>query len=219
MAAPLKVGRMQAGPDEETILENWLAALPQGGGAGKLHLRHLATPLGPLLAGATEAGVVLLEFADPARLRRQGAALRRHFREAWVAADHPMLRRLEAELADYFAGRRRQFEVPLVFPGTPLQQALWQALTEIPWGERRSYEQMAAQLGVPAAVRAVGTCNGLNRLAILVPCHRLVNKDGRGLGGYGGGLWRKRRLLELEGSPPRGRPNVTPSPAGGRGLE
>lgn len=189
---------MTGNPDENAVLEQWLAPLPRRARAGALHLRGLDTPLGPLLAGASDAGLVLLEFADPARLRRQGAALRRHFGSDWVAADHPWLRQLRGELAEYFAGRRRHFEVPLRFPGTPLQQALWQALTEIPHGERRSYEQMAGQLGVPTAVRAVGTCNGLNRLAIVVPCHRLVNKDGRGLGGYGGGLWRKQRLLELE---------------------
>ena len=189
---------MTGNPDEPAVLEQWLAPLPRRARGGALHLHALDTPLGPLLAGATDAGLVLLEFADPARLRRQGAALRRHFGSDWVAADHPWLRQLRVELAEYFAGRRRRFEVPLLFPGTPLQQALWQALTEIPHGERRSYEQMATQLGVPAAVRAVGTCNGLNRLAIVVPCHRLVNKDGRGLGGYGGGLWRKQQLLKLE---------------------
>jgi AraC family transcriptional regulator of adaptative response/methylated-DNA-[protein]-cysteine methyltransferase len=188
---------MDALEQEEQLLDEWLGRLPQGSGAADLWLRRMPTPLGTLLAGATPAGIALLEFADPMRLRRAGAALRSHFGEDWVAADHPWLRQLESELSAYFNGRRHRFEVPLVFPGTPLQQSLWQALTEIPFGERRSYEQMAAQLGVPGAVRAVGTCNGINRLAIVVPCHRLVNKGG-GLGGYGGGLWRKQRLLELE---------------------
>jgi len=182
---------------EEDLLEQWLGRLPQGSGAADVWLRRMPTPLGTLLAGATAQGIVLLEFADAARLRRAGAALRKHFGEDWVAADHPWLRQLEGELSGYFNGRRHRFEVPLVFPGTPLQQSLWQALTQLPFGARRSYEQMAAQLGVPGAVRAVGTSNGINRLAIVVPCHRLVNKNG-GLGGYGGGLWRKQRLLELE---------------------
>ncbi|MDM4771817.1 methylated-DNA--[protein]-cysteine S-methyltransferase [Solimonas sp. SE-A11] len=189
---------MDALEQEEQLLDQWLERLPQGSGAADVWLRRMHTPLGTMLAGAAAQGVVLLEFADAARLRRAGAALRQHFGDDWTAADHPWLRQLEAELSAYFNGRRHRFEVPLVFPGTPLQQSLWQALTEIPHGERRSYEQMAAQLGVPGAVRAIGTCNGINRLAIVVPCHRLVNKDGRGLGGYGGGLWRKQRLLELE---------------------
>ena len=111
--------------------------------------------------------------------------------------EHPLLDRLKAELAEYFAGQRRSFEVPLHVSGSPFQERVWQELLKIPYGETRSYEDVARQTGSPDAVRAVGTANGSNRIAIVIPCHRVVNKGGK-LGGYGGGLWRKQRLLGLE---------------------
>jgi AraC family transcriptional regulator of adaptative response/methylated-DNA-[protein]-cysteine methyltransferase len=109
--------------------------------------------------------------------------------------DH--LRQLRAELTDYFAARRREFTVPLVYPGTEFEQRVWNQLLAIPCGETRSYQDLARTLGQPGASRAVGRANGMNRIAILIPCHRVVNQNGE-LGGYGGGLWRKRILLELE---------------------
>jgi len=111
------------------------------------------------------------------------------------------IRQLRAELAEYFAGRRRVFEVPLHVKGSPFQERVWQELVGIPYGETRSYEEIARRVGSPGAVRAVGQANGMNRIAIVLPCHRVVNKSGK-LGGYGGGLWRKERLLALE----RGQP-------------
>ena len=104
---------------------------------------------------------------------------------------------LPAELADYFAGARTTFDVPIVYPGTAFQQAVWEQLLRIPYGETRSYEDIAVAVGRPSAQRAVGMANGKNRIAIVIPCHRVVNKGGR-LGGYGGGLWRKQFLLDLE---------------------
>jgi len=98
---------------------------------------------------------------------------------------------------EYFAGSRREFTVPLVYPGTPFQVKVWEALRGIPYGETYSYEKLAWSVGIPRAQRAVGHANGQNRLAVLIPCHRVVNKDGK-LGGYGGGLWRKQLLLDLE---------------------
>ena len=114
-----------------------------------------------------------------------------------MPADHPHLQTLRGELAEYFAGTRKTFSVPLEAPGTPFEMRCWQALCEIPYGETRSYADVARTVGSPAAVRAVGRANGMNRIAIVIPCHRVVNKSGE-LGGYGGGLWRKRRLLHLE---------------------
>jgi len=105
--------------------------------------------------------------------------------------------RLVGELGEYFAGERRSFDVPLDAPGTDFQRAVWEHLLTIPYGQTRSYDQVARALGRAGAQRAVGRANGMNRIAILVPCHRVVQKDG-GLRGYGGGLWRKRWLLELE---------------------
>ena len=114
-----------------------------------------------------------------------------------VPGDHPHLRHLRTELEAYFADRLQAFTVPLFTPGTPFQEAVWQELRRIPHGETIAYETLAERIGKPAAVRAVGHANGLNRVSILIPCHRVVNKDGQ-LCGYGGGLWRKRLLLELE---------------------
>src|SRR5262249_26303073 len=105
--------------------------------------------------------------------------------------------RLRRELAEYFEGGCTQFSVSLTYPGTPFQRRVWEELLQIPHGETRSYEELARGIGSPEAVRGVGRANGQNRIAILIPCHRVVNKNGQ-LGGYGGGVWRKRQLLELE---------------------
>src|SRR5262249_20776153 len=119
-----------------------------------------------------------------------------------VPGTNEHLERLREELAGYFAGGLRSFSVPLVYPGSPFQRWVWEQLLLVPYGETRSYQELAAAIGNPAAVRAVGRANGLNRIAILIPCHRIVNKNGD-LGGYGGGLRRKQYLLNLEqvGSP------------------
>jgi AraC family transcriptional regulator of adaptative response/methylated-DNA-[protein]-cysteine methyltransferase len=155
------------------------------------------SPLGPLVACAGREGVTLLEFADRRGLAGQVDALRRATGAALVPGRNEHLEELEGELDEYFAGRRRAFDVPVHLAGTEFQRAVWQELLAIPCGETRSYEQVAAAVGRPGAQRAVGRANGQNRIAILIPCHRVVHKDGS-LCGYGGGLWRKRALLELE---------------------
>lgn len=162
-----------------------------------LHFRQLATPLGPMLAMAEEAGVVLLEFCDRPALSRELAELRDVHRYAAVPGDHPHLMTLENELAEYFAGRRVRFDVPIHAPGSPFDHTVWEALRGIPCGQTRSYRQIAEAIGRPTAVRAVAAANGRNRLAILLPCHRVIASDG-GLGGYGGGVARKAFLLKLE---------------------
>jgi AraC family transcriptional regulator, regulatory protein of adaptative response / methylated-DNA-[protein]-cysteine methyltransferase len=161
------------------------------------------TPLGPMIAGAIDEGVSLLEFADRRMLENQIKRLERLLRQPLVPGDHPYLRELREELEGYFAGTRRSFTVPLVFRGTPFEERAWRELQRIPYGETCSYAELATRVGVPAAQRAVGRANGMNRLAIIIPCHRVVNSDGK-LGGYGGGLWRKHWLLALEA---RGRPD------------
>lgn len=162
----------------------------------RVTVTSLDSPIGPLTVGATERGVCLLEFSDRRMLEVQLATVRQRIGPA-ISGTHPLLEQLRSELAEYFAGTRREFTVPLVYPGTPFQVKVWDALRLIPYGETYSYEKLAWSVGAPAAQRAVGHVNGLNRLAILIPCHRVVNKDGK-LGGYGGGLWRKQLLLELE---------------------
>ena len=164
-------------------------------------LAWIETPLGPMIAGANDSGVCVLEFTDRRMLEQQLATLRKRFNAAFVPGEHRHLDRLRDQLQEYFAGGRQTFTVPLAAPGTPFEERVWRALQEIPYGETRSYADIARQVGSPAAVRAVGRANGMNRIAIVIPCHRVVNKSGE-LGGYGGGLWRKRRLLHLESRGP-----------------
>jgi AraC family transcriptional regulator of adaptative response/methylated-DNA-[protein]-cysteine methyltransferase len=158
------------------------------------------TPLGPMVAAAIDDGVCLLEYTDPVRLAMQAAQLRSRVSSRIVTGDHAHLAALREQLADYFAGALKQFTLPLVARGTPFEERVWQALLRIPYGQTRSYLEIARELGSPEGQRAVGRANGLNRIAIVIPCHRVVNHGG-GLGGYGGGLWRKDRLLDLERGP------------------
>jgi AraC family transcriptional regulator of adaptative response/methylated-DNA-[protein]-cysteine methyltransferase len=155
------------------------------------------SPVGPLVAAATDEGIILLEFGDLARLEEQATRLRRRFAGPLVVGEHPHLIHLGRELDAYFAGALRDFTVPLVVRGTPFEERVWDALRRIPHGTTCAYADIARAIGSPHATRAVGSANGRNRLAIVIPCHRVVNADGK-LGGYGGGLWRKKRLLELE---------------------
>lgn len=146
------------------------------------------SPIGPLLAAADEAGLRTLLFA----------------RDGHEARPEPAWRRSDARLADareqlaaYFAGGLREFDLRLAPRGTDFQLRVWRALGEIPFGETLSYGQLARRIGRPQAVRAVGAANGANPLPIVIPCHRVVGSDGR-LVGYGGGLEVKRALLDLE---------------------
>lgn len=155
------------------------------------------SPIGALVLGAVDAGVCLLEFGDERRVERQASALHKWFGGPVVRESHPHLDTLRQQLEEYFAGTRREFTVPLVVRGTPFEVATWNALLKIPYGSTVSYADIARTIDNPGAVRAVGSANGRNRIAIVIPCHRVVNTGGQ-LGGYGGGLWRKKRLLELE---------------------
>lgn len=158
---------------------------------------RFTTPLGPMLVGATDTQLCLLEFVDRRMLPTQVQRLRRRLGVVFVPDRNSIIEQTEAEVSAYFDGRLREFAVPIVTPGTEFQKAVWSALTRIPYGETVSYGDLAADVGRPAAARAVGTTNGLNALAIIVPCHRVIGTNGK-LVGYGGGLWRKKRLLELE---------------------
>ena len=159
--------------------------------------REIHSPLGALFAGASSDGICLLEFPEPDRLGPQLAAIRQRLGCVIEQGDSPHLKKLQRELAAYFAGTLKMFTVPLVMRGTPFQERVWSELRRIPYGETRSYEDLARTIGAPGAPRAVGHANGMNPVAIVVPCHRVINKNGR-LGGYGGQLWRKQSLLRLE---------------------
>ncbi|MEM6673867.1 MAG: methylated-DNA--[protein]-cysteine S-methyltransferase [Planctomycetota bacterium] len=164
---------------------------------GALVADRLTSKLGPLLAAATDDGLALLEFLDRRMLETQVDTLRRRFGAPVVPGRNAYIDRIERELDAYFAGSLRTFEVPLDVRGTPFQESVWRALRDVPYGRTTSYAELAAAIGRPGAARAVGRANGDNRIAIVLPCHRVVGADGQ-LTGYGGGLWRKRRLLELE---------------------
>lgn len=160
-------------------------------------ISRLSTPLGPMLAGAVDEGICLLEFTDRRMLETQLSRLTKRMKLQTASAGHPHFERLSDELREYFAGERRNFQVPMLTPGTEFQNRVWSALAHIPYGETRSYSEQAQAIESPQAVRAVARANGDNRLAILIPCHRVVGADGK-LTGYGGGLWRKEKLLALE---------------------
>ena len=159
-------------------------------------MAELDSPVGVLVAGVTDEGVCLLEFRDREILDAQVARIGDRVGPVKTGR-HTFLDQLRSQLEEYFDARRREITLPLVYPGSPFQKKVWNALRAIPYGETISYEELARRIGSPAAQRAVGHANGQNPLAIIIPCHRVINKGGK-LGGYGGGLWRKALLLDLE---------------------
>lgn len=171
------------------------------GAAGERAAPIVATlvpsPLGALLAAATESGLCMLEFADRKKLPDQAADLSRWYDRAVVPGSNAHVDQVTRELAEYFGGERQHFDVALDLRGTDFQEQVWQELRRIPYGGTISYEELALRIGRPGAQRAVGMANGRNRIPIVVPCHRVIQKNGQ-LRGYGGGLWRKQFLLELE---------------------
>lgn len=173
-------------------------------GAGVAHVARIATPLGPMLAAASDDAIHLVEFIDRRGLQAQIRRVGRRSNLVFAPGSSALTRSLEEQLGEYFAGERRDFDLPMEPAGTGFQESVWEALRAIPFGETRSYAEIAETVGRPAAVRAVGTANGANALAIVIPCHRVVRADGS-LSGYGGGVWRKRRLIELEQSTVEGR--------------
>ncbi len=160
-------------------------------------LERILTPLGPMFAGATESGICLLEFTDRRMLETEIGELQRRLGAVVLMGGNEHTRQIKAELTEYFSGTRRSFPVALDTPGSDFQRAVWKALLDIPFGETRSYQAQAESIGKPDAVRAVASANGHNRVSIVIPCHRVIGKDGK-LTGYGGGLERKRWLLEHE---------------------
>jgi AraC family transcriptional regulator, regulatory protein of adaptative response / methylated-DNA-[protein]-cysteine methyltransferase len=164
---------------------------------GCLLARQIETPLGTMLALADAEGLRLLEFVDRRGLEREIALLRTRTRCAVVPGENPHLAKIERELKGYFAGTSFRFTVPMVPTGSPFELAVWKQLQAIPPGETRSYSDLARGVGRPLAARAIGRANGRNSLAVIIPCHRVIRADGE-LCGYGGGVWRKRWLLEHE---------------------
>ncbi len=176
-----------------------LFGLSPGRGKGVLPVtvNRLTTPLGPMVVAATDDAVCLLEFADRRMLGTQLRRLSARVGGTLVPGSSRPIERLARELAEYFRGDRKTFEVSIAAPGTEFQERVWNRLREIPYGVTVSYGDLARDIGRPSASRAVAGAVGDNRLAVLIPCHRVVGSDGR-LTGYGGGLWRKKALLDHE---------------------
>jgi methylated-DNA-[protein]-cysteine S-methyltransferase len=156
-----------------------------------------ATPLGEMLALSSPRGLCLLEFIGQPHVERELAQVEAARGGPAPSGRNALTDQLGAELAEYFAGHRRDFSVPLDLVGTPFQQRVWQALLRIAYGQTWSYAQEAEFIGQPSATRAVAAANGQNKISIVVPCHRVIGSNGQ-LTGYGGGLPRKQWLLGLE---------------------
>lgn len=166
-------------------------------GESGLQACWLDTPLGGMVAVADSAGLCLLEFVDRRALESELAALRARFNSPVQAGDNEHLDRAATQIREYFDGVRRQFEMTLNQRGSAFQRRVWENLQAIPFGHTRSYAQIARIVGVPGGSRAIGLANGKNSIAIVVPCHRVIRSDGT-LCGYGGGVHRKRWLLDHE---------------------
>jgi len=161
---------------------------------------EITTPLGTMLAGATEDGICLLEFIGSRRSKRQLEKVQKLLRAETRAGENSHLHDLSVQLHEYFSGTRRSFDLRLILVGTEFQRSVWEGLRTVPYGETISYQEEAKRIGRPTAVRAVARVNGANPISIVIPCHRVIGKDG-GLVGYGGGLRRKEELLALEKRP------------------
>ncbi|MEN8391082.1 methylated-DNA--[protein]-cysteine S-methyltransferase [Acinetobacter indicus] len=156
----------------------------------KLAFMYMPSPVGRLKLVATDSALVAViwDNENPKRVRQA---------ELVEQLDHPILLDAQQQLNEYFQGQRQTFELPLDFEGTEFQKKVWQALLNIPFGETRSYRQIAEQVGSPKAVRAVGAANGQNPISIIAPCHRVIGSGGK-LVGFAGGLDNKEILLKLE---------------------
>lgn len=155
------------------------------------------TPLGPMFVAATDKGICLLEFVDRRMLETELKDLQRLLKAKIITGENRHILQAKSELQEYFSRERTAFDIALDTPGTIFQRQVWDQLLTIPHGKTRSYQRQAERIGNPRAVRAVASANGHNRVSIVIPCHRVIGKDGN-LTGYGGGLERKRWLLEHE---------------------
>lgn len=162
-----------------------------------LYASWIDTKLGPMLAIASESALYLLEFVDRRGLEREIERLKRKTKAVILPGKTPPLMSIEKELTEYFDGKLSEFKTAVFMLGTDFQQKVWNALKKIPAGETRSYLEIAKSIGQPTACRAVAQANGANQLAIIIPCHRVINENGL-LGGYGGGIARKEWLINLE---------------------
>ena len=164
---------------------------------GLLYSRKIKTPIGSMHAAASSNGICMFEYDDPLRVGKNHSVFEESFEIQDAPSDHDLLNQLEKELFEYFAGDRKSFSLKLDLIGTDFQRNVWNELLNIEYGTTRSYLEQSKALGDINAIRAVANANGQNRISIIVPCHRVIGSNGS-LTGYGGELWRKKYLLELE---------------------
>lgn len=164
---------------------------------GQIIYRDISSPLGEMIAGATAKGICFLEWHDRGGVDKIKNLVAKRYKADLQQGNNELLDLLESEIQEYFNGELKKFSVPIDVSGTTFEMATWRQLLKIPYGETRSYSEIATMLEKPEASRAVGRANGANNLSIVIPCHRVIDAGGS-LRGYGGKLWRKKRLLELE---------------------
>ena len=160
-------------------------------------LKHIQTPVGAMRVGAMDEGICLFDFQYRRSIDTIMKRIEKLSGSSFAQADHPHFALLEQQVNEYFLGLRKEFDLPLLLLGTPFQKSVWRGLLQIPYGETRSYKQQSIFLGNERAIRAVAGANGENGIAIIIPCHRVIGENGT-LVGYGGGLQRKKWLLEHE---------------------
>ncbi len=160
-------------------------------------ISRLTTPLGAMFACATEKGICLLEFVDRRMLETEFRDLQKRLNAKILTGENKHIIQVKKEIAEYFEGTRKTFDVKLDTPGTDFQQSVWNALQEIEFGTTTTYQTQAEKINNPKAIRAVAAANGYNRISIIIPCHRVIGKNGK-LTGYGGGIERKKWLIEHE---------------------
>ena len=181
-----------------SMFKNIIGMSPQNSKDQRIvNITHIETDLGLMVAGATDKGICMFEFSDYKLIDLEYRQLASTFKANLVQGNNPHFDALRIQLDEYFQGKRRVFDLPLDLAGTEFQKQVWLSLLQIPYGCTTNYAKQAALIGKPSSVRAVANANGKNKISIILPCHRVIGADGT-LTGYGGGIWRKKKLLEFE---------------------
>lgn len=162
-----------------------------------INLACIETPLGTMIACATQKGICLLEFSDRKMLGTEFKMITKAFKAPIIQGENIFFKTLKQQLDSYFQGKLKEFTIPLDWVGSDFQKEVWKVLLLIPYGNTSTYAVQAQRIGKLSSVRAVANANGMNKISLLVPCHRVISSNGS-LTGYGGGIWRKKKLLELE---------------------
>ncbi len=181
-----------------SMFKNIIGTSPQNSKDKRIvNIAYIETDLGLMVAGATEKGICMFEFADYKLIDLELRQLSEQFKAPLVQGENPHFGTLRKQLDEYFKAERKEFDIPLDLVGTEFQKTVWLALLKIPYGCTTNYGKQAELIGKPSSVRAVANANGKNKISIILPCHRVIGADGS-LTGYGGGMWRKKKLLEFE---------------------